>query len=147
MTARWDQFFLRLARECANMSKDPSTQVGAVLARNREVVSMGFNGFPPGVEDDDRLHSREAKYPLVVHAEMNALLRARDARGCALYIWRLLPCSQCAKHVVAAGVCEVVVPSLDVPSRWRQDVDLSIALFREAGVPVRSAALSQDETE
>lgn len=140
MSARWDDCFLRLAREMSRMSKDPSTQVGAVLVRGREVVAMGFNGFPPGVVDDERLDDREDKYRLVVHAEMNALLRAGGgARGCSLYLWPLPPCTSCAKHIVAAGVSEVVLSGAapPVPSRWRADTEKAADLLREAGLTLR----------
>jgi len=138
VTDRWDAFFMKLAREAASMSRDPSSQVGAVIACRREIVSMGYNGFPPGIADDERLLDRERKYQLVVHAEMNALLRAgREARGSTIYLHRLPPCSACAKHLVAAGIAEVVACDDPVPARWVQDVSRAIALLGEAQVHFR----------
>ena len=74
MSERWDRYFLDLALLNAQMSKDPSTKVGAVIVGpDREVRSMGFNGFPRGIADTrERLECREVKLDLVVHAEMNA---------------------------------------------------------------------------
>ena len=81
MLDKWDHRFLALAEHISNWSKDPSTQVGAVIThtRSKRVVSMGFNGFPAGVEDTrERLDDRETKYEMVVHAEQNALMFAGD---------------------------------------------------------------------
>ena len=55
---KWDRRFLGLAAHVAEWSKDPSTQVGAVVANGKKVVSLGFNGFPQGMSDDHRLHDR-----------------------------------------------------------------------------------------
>src|SRR4051794_22836798 len=60
--ADWDSRFLEMARLVSTWSKDPSTQVGAVITRGKFVVSLGFNGHPKGVSDTpDRLENREVK--------------------------------------------------------------------------------------
>lgn len=76
MSNRWDVHFLDLAATHARMSKDPSTRVGSVIVGpDREIRSVGFNGFPRGIEDTyARLHDRDTKLKLVVHGEMNAML-------------------------------------------------------------------------
>lgn len=143
MNDRWDLFFMELARVASTMSKDPSSKVGAVLARGREVVALGFNGFPPGIADDERLHDRPAKYELVVHAEMNALLRAgASARGATLYNYRLPPCLVCAKHVIAAGVREVVCCATP-PVRWYAEMARAAHVLGEAGVTLRRIRLKK----
>lgn len=138
MIERWDLFFLKIAEQCAAMSKDPSTRVGAVVASGKELVSMGYNGFPPGIADDGRLMVRNYKYRLMVHAEMNAILRAGNrAAGGTLYTWPLLPCSECAKHVVAAGIRRVVaVQPYSDGHRWEESIILAQGIFKEAGVEV-----------
>src|SRR3990172_2103187 len=80
----WDSRFLRLAEFVAQWSKDPNTKVGAVIVDGtHRIVSLGFNGFPRGVDDDERLRNRELKLKLMVHAEMNAILFAgRALDGC-----------------------------------------------------------------
>ncbi|MBT3764776.1 MAG: CMP deaminase, partial [Rhodospirillales bacterium] len=91
----WDHRFLNLARFIANWSKDPSTQVGCVIADPMmRIVSTGFNGLPSGVEDTiERLENRDIKYEMVVHAERNAIIDAkRDLSGLTLYVWPLMPC-------------------------------------------------------
>lgn len=135
----WDRWFLGLARYVATASKDPSTQVGAVIADpDRRVVSVGFSGLPRGVCDTaERLQVREIKYALIVHAERNALLFARGSlAGCTLYTWPLSPCAPCASMVIQVGITAVVSPSPTpaLAERWGADTNLAASLFTEAGV-------------
>jgi dCMP deaminase len=129
---------MRLAHEAATMSKDPSTKIGAAVVKGRRVVATGFNGFPPGIADDERLHDRLSKYELIIHAEMNAILQAgRDAAGATLYVSAFGICSNCMKHAIAAGVAEVVFADEPAPDRWRDEVASAMAMAEEAGVVVR----------
>jgi dCMP deaminase len=108
---RWDTYFLQIAAVAARKSKDPSTQVGAVIVRpDRTIVSVGYNGFPRGVADTpERLNDRPTKYSLVVHAEMNAILSARESlNGYTLYTVPFMPCDRCFVHVIQAGIKRVV---------------------------------------
>ena len=139
MIDKWDKRFLGLAQYIANWSKDPSTQVGAVIAHptNRRIVSTGFNGFPAGVEDTaERLETREVKYEMVVHAEQNALLFAgAAAEGCTLYVTPLPPCARCAVLIIQAGILRVVCPAPDMGKEpWAIQSRISEEIFGEAGV-------------
>lgn len=144
MSEKWDRRFLELARHIASWSKDPSTQVGCVVVgMDREIRSTGFNGLPRGIEDsEERLHDRNLKYPLICHAEENAIMHAARVgvplRDCRAYVtWP--PCTRCARSLVQAGVREVVYPvGLDIPERWQDDFRLSLLLLEEAGIVVRS---------
>lgn len=144
---RWDRDYLSLARFWAERkSKDPSTKVGAVIVDDQLTVrSLGYNGFPRGVEDTpERLRDRELKYELVVHAEMNALLTAHaSVRGCTLYAWPLPSCSNCAKMIIQAGIRRVVFPPLegDVQLRWATSWARAYAMYKEAGVEVSLVSL------
>ena len=131
---KWDYRFMEMARLVASWSKDPSSQVGAVLTRGKFVVSVGFNGFPQGVADSaERLENREIKYPTILHAEINAILSARqDVRGCSIYVTPYMPCPQCAAVVVQSGITRVVyTPSSN--EKWGKP-PLSTGQFAEAGV-------------
>jgi len=132
---KWDERFLKLAREVSTWSKDPSTKVGAVIAEeNHRIVSLGFNGFPQGVDDDDRLNDRVLKYAITVHAEANAILFAKQPlKGCTLYCWPLPSCSDCAGLIIQSGIGRVVAPVTD-KEKWKKSGELSLALFKEAGV-------------
>jgi len=139
--AKWDLRFLTLARNIATWSKDPSTQVGAIIVDpDRRIVSTGYNGFPQGVEDTPgRYMDRDLKYKLIVHGEINALAFAeRSVRGCTLYTWPFMPCSRCAGIVIQHGITRVVSPQIpeDKRERWAEDMELSLLQFREAGVEV-----------
>jgi dCMP deaminase len=134
----WDERFLKMAELVASWSKDPSTQTGAVIVdKDNRVVSVGYNGFPKGVEDtEERLNNRELKYKMIVHCERNAMLFAqRNLEGCKLYTWPFMSCAPCAAQVINAGIKEVIAPKSDNP-RWKADFDLSTQLFEEAGVKV-----------
>ena len=145
MSEKWDQRFLELAKHIAGWSKDPSTKVGCVVVgEDREIRSTGFNGFPRGIADDgERLADREQKYPLICHAEENAIMHAAriglSLKGCVAYVtWP--PCTRCARSLIQAGVTEVVYPDgCEVPERWAKDFDMSNGMMSEAGVRVRSA--------
>jgi dCMP deaminase len=133
----WDLSFLEECRLKAGRSKDPSTKVGTLIAdpKNR-VVSSGFNGFPRGIADDDRLNNREIKYRIMVHGEMNSILFARcDLTGCTLYCWPFSCCDRCAPHVIQAGIVRVVAPVCLDP-RWEESLQFAYGLFGEAGVKV-----------
>jgi dCMP deaminase len=145
VSEKWDHRFLALATHIAGWSKDPSTKVGCVVVgEDREIRSTGFNGFPRGIADtEERLADRELKYPLICHAEENAIMHAArigmTLKGCIAYVtWP--PCTRCARSLIQAGVVEVIYPKqLEIPERWQADFDLSTSLLIEAGVVVRSA--------
>ncbi len=111
----WDEYFMGVAMLAARRSKDPSTQVGAcIVSQDNIIISTGYNGMPKGCSDDEFPWARtgeenETKYPYVVHAELNAILNAngRDLRGSKLYV-ALFPCNECAKAIIQSGVREVV---------------------------------------
>jgi dCMP deaminase len=139
MLDKWDKRFMELARFISGWSKDPSTQVGAVVANphTKRVVSTGFNGFPAGVGDyEERLQTREIKYEMVVHAEANALLFAGPAaEGCSLYVTPLPPCARCAVLVIQAGISRVVSPRPDLTKEpWKSQSAISEQMFKEASV-------------
>jgi dCMP deaminase len=142
---KWDLRFLALAEHISGWSKDPSTKVGCVVVGpDREIRSTGFNGFPRGIEDRaDRLADRAQKYPLICHAEENAIMHAArigiSLKGCHAYVtWP--PCTRCARSLIQAGVSEVIYPAdLEIPDRWQEDFQISSDMFAEGGIHVRSS--------
>jgi dCMP deaminase len=135
---KWDERFIRLAEHISTWSKDPSTAVGSCVVRpDRTIASLGFNGLPRLVEDSpDRLHDREKKYPLTIHAELNSILNAKEPlAGCTLYVFPFHPCSACAGAIIQAGITRVVAPVSDNP-RWTTSFELAAMMFSEAGVAV-----------
>ena len=147
MTTKWDLRFIGLAQHISTWSKDPSTKVGCVVVgEDREIRSTGFNGFPRGIDDDeDRLMDREKKYPLICHAEENAIMHAArigvSLKDSTAYVtWP--PCSRCARSLIQAGIKEIVYPETGkIPERWIEDFTISDSMLNEAGVAVRSIKL------
>ena len=139
MIDKWHLRFLRLAREVASWSKDPSTQVGCVIVdQSRRVVSLGFNGLPAGMRDTaERLLNRDLKLALTIHAEENALLFAgRPVHGCTAFVTRH-PCAHCAAKLIQSGIGAVIyLPNPDFDRRWADDLALSGQALAEAGIPV-----------
>lgn len=136
---KWDIRFLEIARLISSWSKDPSTKVGAVVFdRDNRVVSLGYNGFPKGVEDSEsRYADRETKYRMVVHAEMNAIMFAqRSLAGCAVATYPFMPCSNCAASIIQSGISRVVAPRLPLhlEQRWGESCRLSAEMFAESGI-------------
>lgn len=136
---RWDRYFLEIAMTVSTKSKDPSTQVGAVITRpNRTIVSLGFNGFPRGIADTpERLQHRPTKYSLIIHGEMNAILSARESlEGYTLYTVPFMPCDRCFVHVIQAGIKRVVYPraTADQLTRWGDAFSTVQRLAKEANI-------------
>ena len=131
----WDARFLEMAALVATWSKDPSTQVGAVITRGKFVVSLGFNGHPAGVQDsDERLQVRETKYRTIIHAEVNAILSARQPlERCTLYVAPFMPCSNCGAVIVQSGITRVVTLENN-NERWAESFAVTRQIFTEAGV-------------
>jgi len=116
----WDETFMVVATAFSMRSADPSTQVGAcIVNKDNRIVATGYNGFPAKCEDYEGhwSWSREqgdpdewltSKYPYVVHGEMNAILNATvTLKDCKLYT-AYLPCNDCMKAIIQAGIIEVV---------------------------------------
>jgi len=132
----WHHRFQELAHHVSMWSKDPSTQVGAVIVNpDRVIVATGYNGFARGVEDSHkRLHDREEKYPRVIHAEINAILNANaSVKGCVLYTWPFPCCCPCSALVIQSGIKLVVTPA-SIPERWMHTCGMGKEMFKEAGV-------------
>lgn len=124
----------------AQRSKDPSTQVGAcIVSQDNIIISTGYNGLPNGCSDDEFPWAREGeqtKYPFVVHAELNAILNSngRDLRGSRIFV-DLFPCNECAKAIIQSGIREVVYLSdkyADTPA-----TQASKRMLQAAGVRLR----------
>lgn len=137
----WDEWFLGLAEYVSRRSKDPSTKCGAVIVRpDNTIASLGYNGFPRRISDDMHLlMDRAEKYKRVIHAEMNAVLNAKEPlEGCTLYTYPFLTCERCAVHMIQKGIVRVVAPppTMEALERWHHPFKLARDLYQEAGVVV-----------
>lgn len=130
----WDERFIGLAQHVSTWSKDPRTKVGAVLVNEtKQVLSVGYNGFPRGVFDlEARYEDRPTKLMFVAHAERNALDNCfADTRGSTLYV-TLPPCNECVKSIIQKGVRRIV--SLTSDARPQDNSDVAMIMLAEAGI-------------
>ncbi|KAI1789752.1 cytidine deaminase-like protein [Ganoderma leucocontextum] len=139
----WDTYFMQLASLASHRSNCMKRRVGAILVRNKRIVSTGYNGTPRGLKNCNEggcircnTASETSDECLCLHAEENALLEAGRERvgdGSVLYC-NTCPCLKCTIKIIQTGVKEVVYNL-----SYKVD-DASAALFAEAGVVLRRHA-------
>lgn len=134
--------YLAIAKSGAQLSKDSSTQVGAlILGPSQEVRSLGYNGAPRlcRADEDERGRTRPEKYFWFSHAELNAITNAARVGtalgGCSLVVTHL-PCMDCARAIVQSGIVQVFCPEPDegFAERWKEHTARAIRLFEECNV-------------
>ncbi|RLG36462.1 MAG: cytidine deaminase [Candidatus Alkanophagales archaeon] len=134
-----DEYFMEIAKVVAKRSTCLRRQIGAVIVKNKIIVSTGYNGAPRGlphcidigcIRDELGIASGERhEVCRGVHAEQNALIQAgRAAEGATLYV-NAYPCKICAKLIINAGIKRVVV------SGEYSDHE-GLELLKEAGINV-----------
>ncbi len=136
MSNKWDIRCLELADLVGSWSKDPDRQVGAVIMKGKRLVSTGFNGYP--TETIDQIENTSQKLLKTVHAELNALLFAREnLSGCTIYVSRY-PCSGCAGAIIQKGIKIIKCPKprMHMGSKWFESFKAAGELFQEAKVKV-----------
>lgn len=139
----WDRRFVELADHVSTWSKDRSTKVGAVIVgNNREVLSMGYNGFPREARDNiDARHERPLKYKWSEHAERNAIYNAARngvrLEGSSIYL-QWYPCCDCARAIAQSGIKKIVchAPDFNHP-RWGDDFKISSEILSESNVETK----------
>ncbi len=127
----------------AERSKDPSTKIGAVLVKDKNIIGSGYNGFARKVLDlPERYNNREIKYKFVCHAEANAILTCArlgiQTLDSILYT-NGISCHECSKSIIQGGVKEIVVHT-HWPmnhSKWIDSVEISKIMLEEAGIKIR----------
>lgn len=109
-----DEYYLGRAFITAAKSKDPRTQVGAmIVSANNKPLSSGYNGPPKNIPDTDIDWDRPAKYPFIIHAEDNAIKFANKSGFASLLVGATLyvtaaPCRTCMLDIVDAEIARVV---------------------------------------
>lgn len=131
----WNTYFMAIAVLASKRSKDPVTQVGACIVKDKKIVATGYNGFPRGCEPDQftwnktDLDPLNTKFPYVVHAELNAILNSTEPlKGSILYS-TLYPCRECAKAIIQSGITTVMY------KEHREDL-ASKKMFKASGIGV-----------
>ena len=137
--SRWDRRFLDLASLVSSWSKDPSTKTGAVIVGpDKAVISVGFNGFPKGMPDNEELYAnRDEKYSRVVHCEVNALLFAGRAipPDSTLYTVPFMSCDRCVVQMLQAGIKRFIAPKAtgERAERWAEAFERTRKYITECG--------------
>ncbi len=126
-----DQRYLAMAGIWAQNSYCKRRQVGALLVKNKMIISDGYNGTPSGFENDCEDENNLTK-PYVLHAEANAITKVarsnNSSDGATLYVTSS-PCIECAKLIIQAGIIRVVFSE-----NYR--IEDGINLLRRAGIEV-----------
>ncbi len=129
--AKYDRAYLRMAQEWAKLSYCKRKQVGAIIVKDRMIISDGYNGTPTGFEnicEDDEGYTKW----YVLHAEANAILKVaastQSSDGATLYV-TLSPCTECSKLIHQSGIKRVVYHT-----QYKDDSGLRF--LEQAGVEV-----------
>ena len=128
---KYDKAYLRIAKEWGNLSYCQRKKVGAIIVKDKMIISDGYNGTPSGFENCCEDESGTTKW-YVLHAEANAILKVagstQSCDGATLYI-TLSPCKECSKLIHQSGIKRVVY------HEGYKD-DSGIAFLIKAGVAV-----------
>ena len=107
---KFDFAYLKMAKEWANLSYCKRKQVGALIVKDRMIISDGYNGTPSGFENCCEDVSGNTQW-YVLHAEANAILKlarsTQSAKDATLYL-TLSPCKECSKLILQAGIKKIV---------------------------------------
>lgn len=105
-----DEYYMLLAFLTSSRSKDPNTQVGAIIvSSDNKPISSGYNGIPRRIDDNKVDWSRPNKYSYIHHAEDNAIWHAdkKFLEGATIYV-TMHPCKHCMLDIVRSGIYKVV---------------------------------------
>jgi len=140
MYNKFDIAYLKMALEWAKLSYCKRKQVGALIVKDRTIISDGYNGTPSGFENCCEDENNQTKW-YVLHAEANAILKisrsTQSCEGATLYL-TLSPCKECSKLIFQSGIKRVV---------YIQDYsdNEGLAFLKDAGVEILK--ISKEELE
>ena len=107
---KYDKAYLKMAREWGNLSYCERRKVGALIVKDRMIISDGYNGTPTGMKNICEDEDNYTKW-YVLHAEANAIMKVasstQSCSGATLYV-TLSPCKDCSKLIYQAGIVRVV---------------------------------------
>ncbi|HHW07092.1 MAG TPA: cytidine deaminase [Clostridia bacterium] len=143
MRPSWDEYFMEITKLVAKRSTCLRRHVGAVLVKDRRILTTGYNGSPSGLTHCSEIGCLREKLGVPsgernelcrgIHAEQNAIVQAAlhgvNIKGAVLYVTHQ-PCVTCAKMLINAGISEIVTLG-DYPDALARE------LLAEAGVPIR----------
>lgn len=137
----WDDYFMAIARLIATRATCDRLAAGAVLVKDKRIISTGYNGSPPGLPhcDDDGHLLEEGHCVRTIHGEHNTILQAAaqggtSTRGSTMYT-KYSPCIHCAKYLLAAGIVRVVIGKVYRNSQavdYLREAGMTVDLYRES---------------
>lgn len=134
MSNKWDAYYIEVTEAVSKLGSCPRARVGAVVVKDKRIISTGYNGSPSGTDhcDDVGCLMIDNHCKRTIHAEVNAILHAdrNDLIGATLYC-NYLPCLECTKVIAQVGIKEVVYLNEYRPNPHSEK------LFLEKGVQVR----------
>ncbi len=144
MRPSWDNYFIKIAKTVAERSTCDRAHVGAVLVREKRILTSGFNGSPAGLP-----HCDDAGHLLVdghcvrtIHAETNAVIQAAlhgvSTNGATCYVTHF-PCINCTKTLINAGITRIVY--LD---DYRVD-EIAMDFIKDTGIALKKAELTEED--
>ena len=141
-----DQAFFDLCREAGESSTDPDTRVGCVVIKRAAVLVRGCDTSPWSADPKGERSVRPDKYAWIEHAERNAIYSAARTgialAGASIYV-ELMPCTDCARAIIQAGIIEVIIAEERMvryqSDKYSDQHALAELMLREAGVSVRRA--------
>ena len=135
---RYDIAYLKMAREWANLSYCDRKQVGALIVKNKMIISDGYNGSPTGFDNCCEDEAGITKWH-VLHAEANAILKVasstQSCKGATLYL-TLSPCKDCSKLILQSGINRVVY------AKAYKDIT-GVEFLRKANIEIIELALNE----
>ena len=128
---KYDIAYIKMALEWAKLSYCKRRQVGALIVKDRMIISDGYNGTPTGFENISEDDENYTKW-YVLHAEANAIMKVaastQSSQGATLYI-TLSPCKECSKLIFQSGIKRVVY--------YKAYKDLSgVEFLKKAGIEI-----------
>ncbi len=139
--AQFDQRYLEMAQIWAKNSYCKRRKVGALIVKDKMIISDGYNGTPSGFENHCEDEEGLTK-PYVLHAEANAITKVaksnNSSEGATLYI-TTSPCMECAKLIIQAGIVRVVFSD-------SYHIDDGIKLLKRAGIEIIRMNISMNST-
>jgi dCMP deaminase len=141
----WDVWFMKHVYLAASKSKDPRTKIGAVLVKDKRIISNGYNGFPYNVNDlEQRYLDRPTKYKFICHGEFNAVLQCArfgtSSKDSILYT-QGIPCDNCCKVIIQGGIKEIIChrqwPDMVNSDAWKESIAFSQVMLAESGISIK----------
>jgi dCMP deaminase len=134
---------LQLARVAAKKSKDPSTQVGAVIVdEDGKIISSGINVLPKGM-DSKIYKTKETKYEHIIHSEVTAISKAlksgKNLVGSTLSVYPLPPCQKCMQRIADAGISKVIVQIPENSAalkRWQRSIMEAMSIAKKNNIEI-----------